>query len=111
MEKIISPTKKCKCCGNVKEYEKKIEICDNCNKELDWNSKSGYPFKIDPLLHDESMEKKQFHFCSFECGVVWTAENHNPLYEEDDFISIYYHKEDWDKLIKIFQDHFTQVTL
>ena len=107
MKQVVSEQKRCECCGGIKEYAETEEICDECGKLLEWNKTSGYPFSLSPIYHNEESRREDLHYCSFECFSVWVAKNPNILWENDDFVSIYFHKPDLDKLKLIFQNHFT----
>lgn len=106
MKKVTKKEKVCKTCKQITDREEIVEICDlkGCKKILKYDHNKGYPFKIDPFLHDEGIHTEENHFCTFEHGMEWIRTTKNPLKQADDFICFYVHKRQYNTLQKIIQE-------
>ncbi len=110
MKTVTKPEVRCKTCDHITDWEEVKETCDLCGTILDWDHVKGYPFHIDPLYHTEDGDmdmdgnRKKWVFCSIEHGLEWMATNDNPLKVEEDFISFYVHKNQYEVLKKVARE-------
>lgn len=104
MQKVTKKAKTCKTCKQITEREQIEETCDlkRCGKIIKWSNATGYPFKIDPILHDENLHSDAKYFCCFEHGLEW-MKTKSPLKVKEDFVSFYLHKKEYAKLQKLLR--------
>ena len=74
MRKITKPKQKCNKCGSVLKAEEYEDFCDECEKKMDWNPKTGFLPRIEFVLHPED-KVKSVDFCSVKCMFKWLLKN------------------------------------
>lgn len=88
MIKTIKSAQRCKTCNQITKPKQYSTFCDECNKQIDWNSEKGFPFQVTIFQREGSVDKD---FCSSKCMFNWLLKNVKKfLKHKDDFITLDY---------------------
>lgn len=103
MRKITKQAEKCSKCGRIIKSVEYEEFCDECEKKIHWKVETGFPFRLDFILHRKGdFAGKDFNFCSAKCMFKWLLKNgKRQLKHSDDFFGLkYWNKKNTDQLFK-----------